>query len=129
MRYILAAITALTLSLPAKAEGFSLAKAVSYAGAGTWFAGMTLGLIEKGKANRTYDQYMAATDAEAAQELYNTYEKDVKTANQWLIIGFSGLGISVASYLIAEKLAQSRYASLDATFDGRESKVAMLVTF
>ena len=88
---------------------------------------MTLGLIEKGKANRTYDEYMAAITREDALELYKVYEKDVKTANQWLIIGFSGLGVSVTSFLIDQKLAKSRRASLDATFDGNESKLAMVV--
>ena len=129
MKYFFAAAITLTLCVPARAQGFSWTKTFCYAGGAAWFAGMSLGLIEKGKANRTYDEYMAANTTERAQELYQTYEKDVKSANRWLIIGFSGLGVSVTSYLIDQKLSSSRYTSLDATFDGRQSKLAMLVRF
>jgi hypothetical protein len=125
-RYILLIPLLSLLAAPVHAGG--LAKGVSYIGAGTWFFGMTMGFIAKNKANRVYDEYIQAADAPAAEALWLDYESEVNNANGLLTVGFIGLGLSVTSFILGERMS-GRRAALDSYYEGGQQKLAMLVKF
>ncbi len=77
----------------------------------TGVTGVTMGLMQKGKSEDLYDQYMAAETAEDAESKYTEHENKVKSSGTWYVIGGVGLGLAAGSYLVDKFwLSRGNYA-------------------
>ena len=106
----------------------SVTRITAYAGAATWLTGTTLGLISKNKANATYDQYLMATDSESARAYYQDYDALVDDANMFLIVGYSGLGVCLASYLV-DRATKGRWASVEPSYEAGQYRLAWAIKY
>ena len=121
-RIVLCIFLLLACAAQTRAE-LTLTKITAYAGAATWLTATTIGLISKSKASSTYDQYLMATDSESAAAYYQDYDALVDD-NTFLIVGYGGLGVCVASYLI-DRATKGRWAHLSPEYEDGEMRLAM----
>jgi len=96
---LIAAILAISCT-PANALEINLKNSLILGGTATGLLGLSMGFIKGGDSDDLYDQYLSATTDTDAISLFAQHDEAVDSSNTWYTIGFAGIGLSAAAYLV-----------------------------